>query len=150
MTGGRGGRIVNLTEPGRPPARDCPVPPGHRLKLPTERGAQLRTHLEDVNLAIAAAGLDEDGVDAPLVGLLRSSAMKIDRAGDDGPSDRVLAVFNSAIGRLDRKVLEQKRAAAKLPSPPEAGAAEPSAPAQLHAVEESALDRLRRKKAAGR
>lgn len=110
-----------------------------------------RTRLEDVEIAVAAAGLEPDGVDAILVGLLRALAHKIDSAGDDGPSDRVLAAYVSAQKDLARTIAARQRAAEvalrrAAPSSQSEPGAGPTEPPKLRAVEESPLDRIRRKK----
>ena len=115
----------------------------------------LGSHFEDVEIAVAAAGLDADGVDRVLVGLLRSLAKKMD-AADGEPSDRLLASYLSASKDLMRtvaaraKVAEAAARAAARTAPPATAAPsspDPTQPPQLRAVEVSPLDQLRHKEA---
>lgn len=98
-------------------------------------------HLRAVNRAIKAAGLDEEGIDAPLSELLRDLARKMDRSEGE-PSDRLLAAYLSATKDLTRSMARRP----KSPPPVEPGpVAAPSGPPALHVVEESPLAKLRRK-----
>lgn len=98
-------------------------------------------HLRAVNRAIRAAGLEEDGIDAPLSELLRDLARKMDRAEGE-PSDRLLAAYLSATKDLSRSIARRPRP--KEPEPPVTPPAAAS-PSGLHAVEESPLAQLRKK-----
>lgn len=102
-----------------------------------------RKHLIAVNRSIKAAGLDDKGIDAALVELLRDLARRMDNAGADGPPLNLYRSYLSATKDL-------ARAGSRKPAPkPREEAANESAaqgaPA-LTIVEETPLEKLRRKK----
>lgn len=99
-----------------------------------------RRHLIAVNRAIRAAGLDERGIDAPLVELLRSLARQMDSAGPDGPTSRLVAAYLSATKDLTRAT--SRRAVVRRAPQVEA----PSEKPILQAVKESDLETLRKEK----
>ena len=107
-----------------------------------------RKHLLAVNRGIKAAGLDEAGVDSPLVEFLRDAARQIDANGMDGVSARLISAYLSAQKDLVRAAA--RKAALKTPQQPvNAPETEPTAPVVMTgpvAVEESPLDRLRKEK----
>lgn len=106
-----------------------------------------RKHLIAVNRAIKVAGLDERGLDGPMVELLRDLARRMDSAGSDGPPLNLMRSYLSATKDLARASTRRPRPEPPEPGPKAAPAAEPAAGAPaLHIVEESTLDKLRRKK----
>lgn len=106
-----------------------------------------RRHLVAVNRAIRAADLDEQGLDAPIVELVRDLARQMDSLGPDGPSSRLLAAYLSATKDLTRATT--RRRAVKPAEKPAQGSSEAAvSPPSLSIVEENPLDRIRR--AAGR
>lgn len=102
-----------------------------------------RRHLVAVNRSIRAAALDETGIDAALVELLRDFARQMDSAGVDGPPARLVSAYLSAQKDLVRAITRnsvRKR-------PQAAASSAPAAPAQaLRIVEETTLEKLRKKK----
>jgi hypothetical protein len=111
-----------------------------------------RQCLVEVNRTIRAAGLDEDGVHAALIGMARNLARRVDKVGPDEAPLNLLRLYDSAITKLER-------AAAPKPVPKparDAGETEaaadaaPAGPPDLKIVEESPLARIRREKAEAR
>jgi hypothetical protein len=101
-----------------------------------------RKHLIAANRSIKAAGLDENGLDASLCEFLRDCARQLDAKGMDGVSARLISAFLSA-------QKDVARAAARKPAPKSPEPSSPGSATQMTgpvAVEESPLDRLRRKK----
>lgn len=100
-----------------------------------------RRHLMAVNKAVRAAGLDEQGLDAPMVELTRDLARQMDAASVDGPSARLFAAYLSATKDLSRAA--ERVAAEKRRGKPasEGGAPEVGADgrAKLQAVEKDPL-----------
>lgn len=99
-----------------------------------------RKHLMAVNRAVKAAGLDESGLDSPMVELTRDLARQMDRADEGGPSARLFAAYLSATKDLSRaaeRVAAEKRRAKPVPGrEPDLGA---DGRAQLRAVEKNPL-----------
>lgn len=104
-----------------------------------------RKHLLAVNRAIRASNLDEMGLDAPLTELLRDLARQMDRAGEDGPSSKLLSAYLSATKDLRRAVSPRSVRSRGVPPAPLADE-DPESPAPLKLVEESPLDKIRRSK----
>jgi hypothetical protein len=102
-----------------------------------------RKHLMAVNRAIKSANLDTNPLDAPMVELLRDLARKMDAAGKDGPPLNLMRAYLSATKDLSRA--SARKPVAKTPVP-ESSVSEPVEMTGPVAVEESPLDRLRRKK----
>jgi hypothetical protein len=105
-----------------------------------------RKHLVAVNRAIGLAGLDEKGLDGPMVELLRDLARRMDAAGPDGPPLNLMRSYLSATKDLARAAARKsvKPAAEAAPAAAEVPVETPG----LRIVEESALDRIRNKKQA--
>lgn len=107
-----------------------------------------RKHLMAVNRGIKAAGLDEHGVDAMLVEFLRDAARQIDEKGMDGVTARLISAYLS--GQKDLVRAAGRKPVAKAPQVPASVAVEAEpAPVVMTgpvAVEESKLERLRKKK----
>lgn len=106
-----------------------------------------RKHLLAVNRAIRASNLDELGIDAPLAELLRDLARLIDRAGEDGPSSKLLSAYLSATKDL-RRATSPRSARSRAATAATDADDDPESPAALKLVEESPLDKIRRNKTA--
>lgn len=79
-----------------------------------------RKHLIAVNRAIRASALDENGLDAPTIELLRDLARQLDNAGPDGPSLNLLRLYLSAtkdLARATNRRTGAKRAETSVESP---------------------------------
>lgn len=107
-----------------------------------------RACLIAVNRTIRASGLKETGPHAALIDFARNLARRIDKAGPDEVPINVLRLYDSAITKLERAAAT--KAAAKVERTPAETApsesAEPVSPPALTIVEESPLDRIRKKK----
>lgn len=101
-----------------------------------------RKHLMAVNRAIRAAGLEKSELDAPMVELLRDLARKMDNAGPDGPPLNLMRSYLSATKDLSRASVRGPRVKTPRDTPP---APEPVKMTGPVAIEETPLDRIRRK-----
>lgn len=102
-----------------------------------------RKHLIAVNRAIKAAGLDEKGLDAPMIELVRDLARQMDAC--EGPAPvRLQGNYLSATKDLSRaaraartaRAIAEKKAASEQPSP------KPSGRPVLEIVEDPPADKL--------
>lgn len=105
-----------------------------------------RACLVAVNRTIRAAGLDEDGVHAAVIGMARDLARRVDKVGPDEAPLNLLRLYDSALTKLQRAATPKPapkavRDAGEVPAAPE-----PSSPPELKIVEESSLEKLRRQK----
>lgn len=113
-----------------------------------------RNYLVDVNRVVRAGGLDEEGVDAAAVRLARDLARRVDKVGADDAPLNLLRLFQSAMKDLQRAV-DRIAAAKSTRDPGEKAAGDvveesaPLSPPALKIIEESPLEKLRKKKAAG-
>lgn len=103
-------------------------------------GSGGQKHLWAANRSLWAAQLDETGLDASMCEFLRDSARQSDKLGLDGVSARLISAFLSAQKDLARAAARKPRLMAPVVA---------AEPAPLRAVEESPLEKLRRKKASG-
>ena len=61
-----------------------------------------RQCLVEVNRTIRAAGLDEHGVHAALIGFARNLARRVDKVGPDEAPLNLLRMYDSAVTKLER------------------------------------------------
>jgi len=145
-------RLIALSEnavhflmfPG-PFSSDDPVGGALGSTISEVNSVATRKHLLAVNRAIRASNLDELGLDAPLAELLRDLARLMDRAGEDGPSSKLLSAYLSATKDLRRATSPRSARSRAATAATEAGD-DPESPAPLKLVEESPLDKIRRNK----
>lgn len=97
-----------------------------------------RKHLMAANRTIRAAHLDENGLDAMIVELLRDLARRMDSAGPDGPPLNLVRAYQSATKDLSRAMA--RKPARTVPQP----TTESTEKVVLRAVEENPLVKARR------
>lgn len=110
-----------------------------------------RQCLVEVNRTIRAAGLDEDGVHAALIGFARNLARRVDKVGPDEAPLNLLRLYDSAVTKLERAAAPKPVAKAARDAGETASSDEavPVSPPALKIVEESPLEKLRRELRAG-
>lgn len=136
--------------PAKPRTRTAPKTTS-RKPATSARPSRSRKHLTAFNRAVKAAGLDENGVHAPLIEYMRTMARQMDAAGN-APSARVTSAYLSGLKDLRRITEAAAAAAAKAPVPPPvtSSTTDPAGPPTLTLVERSPLEQLRDKKQGAR
>jgi len=105
-----------------------------------------RQCLVEVNRTVRAAGLDEEGVHAAVIGFARNLARRMDKVGAENAPLNLLRLYQGALTNLTRAATPKPVAKPGRVAGEDEVVRAPVSPPALTIVEESPLEKLRREK----